>query len=66
MVNETEFLFFFPSGRWSATIARGVWGVVEPEIVSETLKMTWRREAICLTDQVLNISVCLYTEYFVV
>ena len=66
MVNETEFLFFFSSDRWTATIARGVWGVVEPEIVSETLKMTWRREAICLSVQVLNILVCLYIVYFVV
>ena len=54
MANETEFLFFFPSDRWTATSARGVWGVVEPEIVSETLKMTWRREAICLSVQVLK------------
>ena len=65
MVNDGIFIFFF-FGPVTATIARGVWGVVEPEIVSETLKMTWRREAICLSVQVLNISVCLYTVYFVV
>ena len=66
MVTVAEFLIFFPSDRWTATIARGVWGVVEPEIVSEALKKTWRREAICLSVQVLNISVCLYTEYFTI
>jgi hypothetical protein len=37
--------------------------MVEPEIVSEALKKTWRREAICLSVQVLNISVLLYTVY---
>ena len=58
--------FFFPSGRWTATSARGLRGVVEPEIVSEALKTPWRREAICLSVQVLNIWVCLYTVYFVV
>ena len=39
MANETEFLFFFPSGRWTATMTRGVGVMVEPEIVSEALKI---------------------------
>ena len=38
MANETEFLFSFSSGRWTATSARGVGVMVEPEIVSEALK----------------------------
>ena len=38
MVNEPEFFFFFSSGRWTATSARGVGVMVEPEIVSEALK----------------------------
>ena len=33
----------------------GVRPEVEPEIVSEALKKTWRREAICLSVQVWNI-----------
>ena len=37
--------------------------MVEPEIVSEAIKKTWRREAICLSVQVLNILVILYTVY---
>ena len=37
MANETEFLFFFPSGLWTATMTRGVGVMVEPEIVSEAL-----------------------------
>ena len=60
MVNETEFIFFFSSGRWTATSARGLGGVVEPEIGSEALKID---VASPLTVQVLNISVCLYTIY---
>ena len=63
MVNETEFHFFRYIGRWTATSARGVGVMVEPEIVSEALKKTWRREAICLSVQVLNILVSLYTIY---
>ena len=63
MVNETIFLFFFSSGRWTATSARGVGVMVEPEIVSEALKIDL---ASPLTVQVLNIFVCLYTVYFVV
>ena len=63
MVNETEFLFFFPSGLWTATMTRGVGVMVEPEIVSEALKLD---VASLLSVQVLNISVCLYTVYFVV
>ena len=57
--NEPEFLFFFSSGLWTASSARGDGGgvMVEPEIVSEALKKTWRREAICLSVQVLNILV---------
>ena len=60
MVNETEFLFFFSSGRWTATSARGVGVMVEPEIVSEALKID---VASLLPVQVLNILVCLYTTY---
>ena len=63
MVNEPEFLFFFSSGLWTASSARGDGVMVEPEIVSEALKKTWRREAICLSVQVLNILVRLYTIY---
>ena len=63
MANETEFLFFFSSGRWTATSARGGRVMVEPEIVSEALKID---VASPLTVQVLNILVCLYTVYFVV
>ena len=66
MATVAEFLFFFSSGRWTATSARGVGVMVEPEIVSEALKTPWRREAICLSVQVLNILVYLYTVYFVV
>ena len=60
MVNETEFLFFFPSGRWTATMTRGVGVMVEPEIVSEALKID---VASLLSVQVLNILVCLYTTF---
>ena len=60
MANETEFLFFFSSGRWTARSARGVGVVVEPEIGSEALKID---VASPLTVQVLNIFVCLYTVY---
>ena len=60
MANETEFLFFFSSGRWTATSARGVRVMVEPEIVSEAQKID---VASPLTVQVLHISVCLYTIY---
>ena len=63
MVNETEFSFFFSLGRWTDSSARGVGVMVELEIVSEALKKTWRREAICLSVQVLNIVVVLYTIY---
>ena len=38
MVTVAEFLFFFPSGLWTATMTRGVGVMVEPEIVSEALK----------------------------
>ena len=38
MATVAEFLFFFPSGRWTATMTRGVGVMVEPEIVSEALK----------------------------
>ena len=38
MATVAEFFFFFPSGRWTATSARGVGVMVEPEIVSEALK----------------------------
>ena len=58
MANETEFLFFFPSGLWTATMTRGVGVMVEPEIVSEALKID---VASLLSVQVLNILVCLYT-----
>ena len=62
--NEPEFLFFFSSGLWTASSARGDGVmVVEPEIVSEALKKTWRREAICLSVQVFNILLGLYTIY---
>ena len=57
MVTVAEFLFFFPSGLWTATMTRGV-GVMEPEIVSEVLKLD---VATLLSVQVLNILVCLYT-----
>ena len=60
MANETDFLIFFSSGRWTATSARGVRVMVEPEIGSEALKID---VASPLTVQVLNISVCLYTIY---
>ena len=60
MANETEFLFFFPSGRWTATSARGVGVMVEPEIGSEALKID---VASPLTVQVLKISLFLYTIY---
>ena len=66
MVNEPEFIFFFSSGLWTASSARVYRGdgvMVEPEIVSEALKKTWRREAICLSVQVLNILLDLYTIY---
>ena len=63
MATVAEFSFFFTSGLWTATSARGDGVMVEPEIVSETLKKTWRREAICLSVQVLNILVSLYTIY---
>ncbi len=58
MANETEFLFFFHSGRWTATMTRGVGVMVEPEIVREALKID---VASLLPVQVLNILVCLYT-----
>ena len=38
MATVAEFLFFFPSGLWTATMTRGVGVMVEPEIVSEALK----------------------------
>ena len=60
MANETDFYFFFSSGRWTGKSARGVGVVVEPEIVSEALKID---VASPLTVQVLNILVCLYTIY---
>ena len=60
MANETEFLFFFPSGLWTATMTRGVGVMVEPEIVSEALKID---VASLLPVQVLNILVCLYTTF---
>ena len=60
MATVAEFLFFFSSGRWTATSARGVGVMVEPEIVSEAQKID---VASPLTVQVLNISVCLYTIY---
>ena len=60
MATAAEFLFFFSSGRWTATSARGVGVMVEPEIVSEAQKID---VASPLTVQVLNISVCLYTIY---
>ena len=58
VVNETEFLFSFSSGRWTATSARGVWVMVEPEIVSEALKID---VASLLPVQGLNILVGLCT-----
>ena len=60
MVTVADFLFFFSSSRWTATSARGVGVMVEPEIVSEALKID---VASPLTVQVLNISVYLYTIY---
>ena len=33
MVNETEFLFIFSSGRWTATSARGVGVMVIPGLL---------------------------------
>ena len=60
MATVAEFLFFFSSGRWTATSARGVGVMVEPEIVSEAQKID---VASPLTVQVLNISVCLYIIY---
>ena len=60
MVNETEFYFFSSSGRWTATSARGVRVMVEPEIGSEALKID---VASPLSVQVLNISVDVYTIY---
>ena len=58
MVNETEFSFFFSLGRWTDSSARGVGVMVEPEIVSEALKID---VASLLPVQGLNILVCLYT-----
>ena len=55
MVNETEFLFFFSSGRGTATGARGAGVMVEPEIVSEALK-----EAVASRS---HLSVCPGFEY---
>ena len=60
MANETEFLFFFSSGRWTCKSARGVRVMVEPEIVSEAQKIDVESP---LTVQVLNISVGVYTIY---
>ena len=58
MATVAEFSFFFSSGRWTATSARGVGVMVEPEIVSEALKID---VASLQSVQVLNILVCLYT-----
>ena len=60
MANETEFLFFFSSGRWACKSARGVGVMVEPEIGSEALKID---VASRMSVQVLNISVGVYTIY---
>ena len=38
MATVAEFHFFRDFGRWTATSARGVGVMVEPEIVSEALK----------------------------
>ena len=60
MATVAEFLFSFSSARWTATSARGVGVMVEPEIVSEALKID---VASLLPVQVLNILVCLYTTF---
>ena len=60
MVTVAEFFYFFSTGRWTATMTRGVGVMVEPEIVSEALKID---VASLLPVQVLNILVCLYTTF---
>ena len=64
MVNEPEFFFFFFFGPVDCHECSRGWGDGGARDCERGPQMkTWRREAICLSVQVLNISVLLYTVY---
>ncbi len=63
MVNETEFLFFFSSGRWTATIEKIARGVGDGG-ARDCERGPLRDVASLLSVQNFNIKVCLYTDVY--
>ena len=57
------FFFFFLRAGGLPRVLEGLGWWWSPRLWARPSKKTWRREAICLSVQVLNISVLLYTVY---
>ena len=58
-----NFFFFFLRAGGLPRVLEGLGWWWSPRLWARPSKKTWRREAICLSVQALNISVLLYTVY---
>ena len=58
-----NFYFFFLRAGGLPRVLEGLGWWWSPRLWARPSKKTWRREAICLSVQALNISVLLYTVY---